>query len=117
LRLRGTEDGVQIGMQFSASADPAAAPTTHAWWSIEGFEYPASWHHVAISYIFGQPDSIRALIDGRMVSGDWEADGPTAASPTAAAGALIIGAGYDVERRVSFNGWLDEVKVHRAAVP
>ncbi len=116
LRLRGTEDGVQIGFQFSAAAADGKPTTSHRWWSREGFEYPAGWHHVALTYVFGDPTSVRGTIDGRPVLGDWEGDGPTDEPPINPAGDLVIGAGYDSEKRVSFNGWLDDIRIHREAL-
>ena len=117
LRLRGTADGIQIGFQFSAPGIGGSEPTSHRWWSREGFEHPAGWHHIALSYTFGQPESVRGTIDGRIVSGEWEGGGQTTQAPVTDAGDLVIGAGYDEDKRKSFNGWLDEVKIHRAALP
>ncbi len=117
LRLRDTEEGVQIGFQFSARNPESQASTSHRWWSLEGFEYPAGWHHIAIAYTFGDPTSIRGFIDGRAVTGGWEGDGPTKFAPMTGVGDLVIGAGYERDKRDAFNGWLDEVALHRAALP
>jgi hypothetical protein len=53
----------------------------HRWIASEGFEPGTGWHHVAISYTFGEKDSLRGYVDGRPVTGTWDLGGATAAPP------------------------------------
>jgi len=53
----------------------------HRWVADEGFSPGTGWHHVAVSYTFGEPDSIRGYIDGRPVGGAWDFGGPTTKPP------------------------------------
>ena len=39
------------------------------------------WHHVAVAYTFGKPESIRGYIDGQDVAGTWDMGGATDRSP------------------------------------
>ncbi|MEC8302773.1 MAG: hypothetical protein VX035_13750, partial [Planctomycetota bacterium] len=68
---------------------------------------PAStgWHHVAVSYTFSQPDSIRGWIDGVPVEGLWDLEGATTESPIVDDDEVRIGSTY--------SGLLDSVAVHR----
>jgi hypothetical protein len=83
LRLTGVRGAAAVSFLFRTAADPTpqAAPTTsdgtearpagafHRWTSTDVFEPDSGWHHVAVTYTFGSPDSIRGFIDGRPVAG------------------------------------------------
>ena len=77
----------------------------HRWTSKSGFPASTGWHHVAVSYTFGQPDSIRGWIDGVPVEGLWDLGGATTESPIVDDDEVRIGSTY--------SGLLDSVAVHR----
>ncbi len=117
MRLQGTESGAKLGFLFT-SEDPAKPGQRewHRWWS-EGEITASGWHHVAIVYTFGKGKSLRAYLDGEVSSGVWDMGGVTDRAPVADADDLVIGTGYKRSRGESFSGWIDEVKIHRAALP
>jgi hypothetical protein len=117
MRLQGTDGGAKLGFLFT-SEDPEKPEQRewHRWWS-DGEITASGWHHVAIVYTFGNAKSLRAYLDGEVSSGVWDMGGATDRGPVADADDLVIGTGYKRSRGESFSGWLDEVKIHRAALP
>ena len=77
----------------------------HRWTSKSGFPASTGWHHVAVSYTFSQPDSIRGWIDGVPVESLWDLEGATTESPCVDDDEVRIGSTY--------SGLLDSVAVHR----
>jgi len=88
----------------------------HRWIAAEGFEPGSGWHHVAISYTFGAPDSIRGYVDGRPVGGTWDFGGPTTKPPVVDDDEVWIGSAINGNASATFLGLLDEVAVHRGTV-
>ena len=88
----------------------------HRWVAAEGFEPGSGWHHVAISYTFGEPDSIRGYVDGRPVSGTWDFGGPTTKPPVVDDDEVWIGSAINGNASATFLGLLDEVAIHRGTV-
>ncbi|NDH95604.1 MAG: LamG domain-containing protein, partial [Planctomycetia bacterium] len=85
----------------------------HRWIASEGFEPGTGWHHVAVSYTFGEKDSLRGYLDGRPVEGKWDAGGATAASPVVDDDEVWIGSSLGGSSASTFAGLLDNVAVHR----
>ncbi len=85
----------------------------HRWTSHSGFKPGKLWHHIAVSYLFGQPDSIRCWIDGKPVQGDWDMGGKTTQAPTVDDDAIWIGSSRGGSPGNSFRGSLDSIAVHR----
>ena len=88
----------------------------HRWVAAEGFEPGSGWHHVAISYTFGEPGSIRGYVDGRPVSGTWDFGGPTTKPPVVDDDEVWIGSAINGNASATFLGLLDEVAIHRGTV-
>ncbi|MEX0791880.1 MAG: DUF1549 domain-containing protein [Pirellulaceae bacterium] len=88
----------------------------HRWTSNTGFHLDGAWHHVAVTYRFGDPDSIQGYIDGTPVDGEWDLGGPTEAPPVVDDDQLWIGASMGGRSGV-FNGDLAEVAVYNKIVP
>ena len=89
----------------------------HRWIASEGFEPGTGWHHVAISYTFGEKDSLRGYLDGRPVEGKWDAGGPTAAAPVVDDDEVWIGSSLGGSAGSTFAGLLDNVAIHRRVLP
>ncbi len=90
----------------------------HRWTSIEGFPVAASgpgdgWHHIGVAYQFGKPESIRGWIDGQPVAGRWDMGGATDLPPVVDDDEVWIGSARGGAAANSFNGWIDEVAIHR----
>lgn len=124
LRLRAM--GGQWSLNFLFATPRAAAGTVpppardahwHRWTSARGFAPGSGWHHVAVTYRFGDPASIRGWIDGAPVTGTWDMGGPTAAAPVVDDDAVWIGSAMKGAASASFRGSLDAVAVHREILP
>ena len=127
LRLTGVRGAAAVSFLFRTAADPApeAAPTTsegteagpagafHRWTSTDVFEPDSGWHHVAVTYTFGSPDSIRGFIDGRPVAGAWDLGGATSRPPVMDEDEVWIGSSLGGAAASTFPGLLDSVAVHR----
>lgn len=117
LRLKGEPGRAVIGFLFSGQPENGKPATWHRWWSTEGFQVDAGWHHVAVSYTFGKSGSVRGYVDGGEVKGRWDMDGATDRAPVSDGDALVIGTGFTRGTTETLNGWLDEVAIHRQALP
>ena len=89
----------------------------HRWVGDAGFEPGSGWHHVAICYTFGDPDSIRGYVDGRSVGGTWDFGGPTTKPPVVDDDEIWIGSAINGNASATFPGLIDEVAIHRGTVP
>ena len=89
----------------------------HRWSSNRGFAPNTGWHHIAVTYRFGEPASIRGWIDGAPSDGKWDMGGPTAQAPVVDDDAIWIGSSMKGAASASFRGGLDAIAVHREIVP
>ena len=89
----------------------------HRWTTKSGIVDDGRWHHVAVSYLFGVPASIRGFVDGQEIPGAWDMGGATKATPVTDDDGVWIGSSMGGSANNSFSGWLDEVTVHRRALP
>jgi len=87
------------------------------WTATTGIRHDDRWHHVAVVYEFGRPESIRAVIDGRPVKGAWDMAGASAEAPVVGDAPVWIGSSMGGNPGSSFRGSVDDVRIHRAAVP
>ncbi len=121
LRVRRLDGRICISFLFSSvlpdQARPQGEENWHRWTSDRGFKQGDEWHHIAIAYRFGEPDSIVGIIDGNEVSGHWDVGGPTRNPPTVDNDAIWIGSALGGSPSNSFRGDLDEVAIYREAVP
>ena len=67
LRLRKQGSRVALNFLFRSRADDKTAADWHRWTSTTGLVSGSRWHHIAISYEFGKPGSIRGYLDGKEV--------------------------------------------------
>ncbi len=92
----------------------SAITNGHRWRSKRGFLADKNWHHVAISYRFGEPESITGYIDGKPSSGTWELAGATRKNPIVDDDELWIGAAMKGGNH--FQGAIDELAIHRKII-
>ncbi len=123
LRLRGVAGQWRLNFLF-ATPKPQAGKQAgrsdahwHRWTSTRGFAAHSGWHHVAVAYRFGEPESIRGWIDGQPQPGAWDMGGATKAAPVVDDDAVWIGSSMKGASSASFRGELDGIAVHREIVP
>jgi mono/diheme cytochrome c family protein len=112
LRLKGDSKDTKISFLFASAG---MGGDWHRWTSKTGITVDNGWHHVAITYLFGKPDSIRGYIDGKVVTGSWDMGGATTKAPVTDGDDLLLGNGNGTNN--AFQGWLDEVAIWRSALP
>jgi hypothetical protein len=88
----------------------------HRWTTKRGLIDDGRWHHVAVSYVFGDPASVRGYVDGQEIQGAWDMGGATREAPLVDDDAVWLGSSMAGSPNNSFSGWLDEVAVHRRAL-
>ncbi len=74
------------------------------------------WHHVAVSYTFGESDSIRGYVDGEEVKGAWDMGGATAARRWWTMTRCGSARRWAAHRRLESPGRLDELAIYRTAL-
>ncbi len=104
-------DAMRVGLCFAAEPEKAGgAPTRHQWWSGSISLTGLAWHHVVVTYTFGDPTSVMLYMNGRMqlFSGKWEKS--TERGPVQRDGDLRLGGGSE---KAFFQGQLDSLILHR----
>ncbi len=104
---------------FATKPQPAVVKTDehwHRWTTKTGFSRNTGWHHVAVSYKFGDPKSIKGWIDGVLTEGAWDMGGATAEAPVVDDDAIWIGSSMGGSATNSFRGTLDGIAIHRELV-
>ena len=94
-----------------------AAGTAHRWTTRLAFTPGETWHHIAITYRFGQPGSIRAWLDGKPSAGTWKKNRTTNRPPVVDDDEVWIGATLRADAAHTFPGCMDEVALYRTALP
>jgi len=112
LRVVGAKGVSRLSFLF-ATASGSGDSHWHRWTSTSGFDAATGWHHIAIAYRFGEPDSIRGWIDGQPTAGTWGMGGATKKPPVVDDDAVWIGSSRAGSPGNSFRGWLDAVAIHR----
>jgi hypothetical protein len=119
LRLVGAGGKAGISFLFrGASNQIGKNEDWHRWDSEATFAVGSGWHYVAVSYTFGQKDSLRGYVDGKEVKGKWEGyGGATDEGPVVDDDELWIGSSMGGSSGSSFVGELDEIAIYRSALP
>src|SRR5262249_8336829 len=117
LRLHGDKGQARVSFLFASAPENDKPAEWHRWSTSAGFSLNDGWHHVAVSYTFGKPESVRGYIDGKNVAGTWDMGGATTRPPVADADDVQLGTGNGGGAGNAFHGWLDEVAIWRSAVP
>ena len=114
-RLQHGKEGSQIGFLFRSADVPDKKGDWHRWWSKDTVP-TAGWHHVAVTYTYGKPKSIKGFIDGRETDGTWDMGGATDRAPVTDGDAVVIGNGSTMAEAHAFEGWLDDVAIYRGPI-
>ncbi|MCL4200845.1 MAG: DUF1553 domain-containing protein [Pirellulaceae bacterium] len=113
LRLAGGNGSAGVAFLFrSAGADG----DWHRWTSEFAMPVDGGWHHVAVTYTFGKPDSIRGYVDGDPLSGKWDMGGATDRGPVVDDDELWIGSSMGGSPSSTFQGRIDEVAIYRSSL-
>lgn len=116
LRLRKMKGRACVNFLFRSRKSDDHAGDWHRWTATTGFAPGRRWHHVAVSYKFGEPDSIRGFQDGKRVKGVWDMGGATAEPPVVDDDDVWIGSTMAGAKGNSLHGALDNVMIHRRIV-
>lgn len=117
LRLAGVGGTAKVSFLFrDADNRPGNKDDYHRWNSNTGFAVNNGWHHIAVSYEFGKPESIRGYIDGRASEGTWDFGGASEQGPVVDNDELWIGSALGLNQGNSFRGSIDEVAIYRTAL-
>ncbi|WP_165072947.1 DUF1553 domain-containing protein [Paludisphaera rhizosphaerae] len=117
LRVREGGGRACVNFLFASPKRPGTAGDAHwhRWTSKNGFTPGKGWHHLAVTYRFGDAASIRAWIDGVPREGVWDMGGATDEGPVVDDAPVWIGSSMGGAASASFRGALDSVAVHRRA--
>lgn len=105
LRVVGAKKEAKLSFLFATKLTSNDAHW-HRWDSQLGFPVGTGWHHIAIAYRFGDPNSIRGWVNGEPTKGNWSYGGETKEPPVVDNDEIRIGNG--------FAGMLDAIAIHRA---
>jgi hypothetical protein len=118
LRLREIEGTARVSFVFRDEHDATAKGDEfwHRWTSSSGLVVGEGWHHVAMSYTFGKPESVRGYLDGESVAGAWDMGGATTLGPWVDDDDVWIGTSMGGSAAASLRGRIDEVAIYRTAL-
>ena len=117
LRLAGKDGSCRISFLFrDVDNRNGNSDDWHRWTSDAGFAAGGGWHHVAVSYTFGEGDSLRGYVDGRESKGSWDYGGKSDESPVVDDDQVWIGSASKNNPGNSFVGGIDEVAIYRTAL-
>ncbi|MEZ6058042.1 MAG: DUF1553 domain-containing protein [Planctomycetaceae bacterium] len=117
LRLANNSSGVFPSFLFAT--EPVAGETKgdahwHRWVGNNGIPEDGAWHHVAVSYTFGKPESIAGYVDGVPTKGKWDMGGTTSAPPVSDDDELWVGS--SMGGTSTFTGEIDNLALYREAL-
>ena len=116
LRLRG-QAGVACPSFVFHDRETAGEKGWHRWTTLAGIVPGKEWHHVVVSYKFGEPESIRGHVNGEEIKGAWDMGGASAAAPAADNDEVWIGGSMGGAPQAQFPGRIDELAIYRTALP
>ncbi len=114
LRVRGMKGRACVNFLFASSPKAGGGDSHwHRWTTSDGFAPRSGWHHIAVTYRFGSPESMGGWIDGKSLPGVWDMGGATKSEPVVDDAAVWIGSSQAGNPGSSFRGSLDSIAVHR----
>ncbi|MCF7787116.1 MAG: DUF1553 domain-containing protein [Prosthecobacter sp.] len=117
LRVIGGSEGLaHLSFLFASAPAPGGGNTWHLWNSAASFQIKTGWHHVAVAYEFGRPETMRGWIDGVVTDGVWSVDGATTKAPVVDDDDVWIGSSLGGSAGNSLQGFLDDLAIHRRAL-
>ncbi|WP_417389147.1 DUF1553 domain-containing protein [Gimesia sp.] len=112
LRLTSSGGLAKLSFLFAAAPEPGDDHWGR-WTSTLSFAIKPEWHHIAITYEFGKPETMRGWIDGVPTEGTWDLGGPMKDPPVVDDDAVWIGSSMGGNPGSSFDGWIDKVAIFR----
>ncbi len=116
LRLTAAGGEARPSFLFATQGEQDKEPVYHRWTADRGFAADNTWHHIAVSYRFGTPESVAGYVDGEKVKGKWDMGGPTSSAPIVDDDAVWIGSSRGGEKANSLAGAIDDLIIHRHVV-
>lgn len=115
IRLRQLNGTSRLSFLF-ATPEPINGSPWHRWTSDKGFTTRRTWHHLALTYEFGEPNSLQAWLNGERVSGKWDMGGPTQNAPVVDDSEVWVGSSMGGQAASSFRGRIDRMVVSRKSL-
>ncbi len=107
LRVVGVKGEARLSFLFATRLS-SSDKHWHRWDSNKGLPVATGWHHIAVSYRFGDPKSIHGWVNGKPTDGTWSYGGETKEPPVVDDDEIRIGN--------SFEGLLDAIAIHRTVL-
>jgi len=119
LRLKGVKGQAAPAFLFRSvtSTKVESNKDYHRWVANSGFAPNSGWHHVAVSYTFGKPESMAGYVDGKPVKGEWDMGGKSETAPVTDGDDVVLGTANGGGPGNTLQGWLDEVAIYREVLP
>jgi len=115
LRLRG-QAGVACPSFVFRDRENAGEKGWHRWTTTSGIVPGKEWHHVVVSYKFGEPGSVRSYVNGEEIKGAWDMGGASSAAPVVDNDEVWIGGSMGGAPQAQFPGRIDELAIYRTAL-
>ena len=112
LRLQGRR-GNAAGLSFLFANERGAF---HRWTSDAAIPCDGAAHRLAFTYTFGEPDSLRAFLDGTETGGQWDMGEATTKPPFTDDDDLWIGSAMGASPGSTFRGAIGPVRLIRGAL-
>ncbi|MDE0880596.1 MAG: DUF1553 domain-containing protein, partial [Sphingomonas bacterium] len=112
LRLATSGGRAQLSFLFASTPEPGDDHWAR-WTSKLSFAMRPEWRHVAITYEFGKPETMRGWIDGVPTDGSWDLGGPMTDPPVVDDDAVWIGSSMGGNPGSTFDGWIDSIAIYR----
>lgn len=116
LRLRGKEGRAKLSFLFRSDDEEGNGGEYHRWTSQGGFRPGNRWHHLAVTYQFGDSSSIRAWVDGKISQGSWDLGGATRRPPVVDRSEVWIGSSLGGSHANTLHGAVASIALYRHAV-
>jgi hypothetical protein len=116
LRLRGKEGRARLSFLFRSEDEEGNSGAYHRWTSQRGFRPGNRWHHLAVTYQFGDPSSIRSWVDGKISEGNWDLGGATGRPPVVDQSEVWIGSALGGSHANTLHGAVASIALYRHAV-
>ncbi|UUO08726.1 DUF1553 domain-containing protein [Blastopirellula sp. J2-11] len=113
MRISGIAGEARPSFLFATVPAEPNRGNWHRYTSLQGFRPRTGWHHIAIAYRFGEPNTMQTWIDGKKIEGQWDAGGPTTKTPVTDNDQIWIGSALGGSPGNSFRGGLDSIAIHR----